>query len=77
MFEDYSRYVSDKVSNNKIVKVLRKGEKIKILSMDIMPGDFVYVSKGEQLPVDVIIMSSSYDDGTCFIETSDLDGYNF
>ncbi|KAJ1566169.1 hypothetical protein HK096_002678 [Nowakowskiella sp. JEL0078] len=37
-------------------------------------GDVVLVEKGQKFPVDAMLISTSYEDGTCFIETSELDG---
>jgi phospholipid-transporting ATPase len=34
----------------------------------------VYLRKGEKVPADLVLVSTSYDDGNCFIETSELDG---
>ncbi|KAI8925711.1 hypothetical protein BC831DRAFT_459873 [Entophlyctis helioformis] len=72
--EDYNRYRADSAANNVKVRVIRSGASIEILSMDIQPGDVLYVTKGEKFPVDAMILSSSYEDGTCFIETAELDG---
>ncbi|KAJ3116115.1 hypothetical protein HDU96_010409 [Phlyctochytrium bullatum] len=72
--EDYWRYQSDREANNYTARVLRNGMKQDVLAMNIQPGDLIYVVKGEKLPVDAIILSTSYDDGTCFIETAELDG---
>ncbi|KAJ3318517.1 hypothetical protein HDU76_000813 [Blyttiomyces sp. JEL0837] len=72
--EDFSRYLSDQEANNYSSRVLRDGKKIDVLAMDIQPGDLIYVVKGEKFPVDAVLISTSYDDGTCFIETAELDG---
>ncbi|KAJ3192220.1 hypothetical protein HK101_006874 [Irineochytrium annulatum] len=72
--EDYARYVSDREANNYTAKVLKNGVKVEVLAKDIFPGDIIYVVKGEKFPVDAILIGTSYDDGTCFIETAELDG---
>lgn len=72
--EDYARYLADKEANNVPHEAIRNGEKIKTLSMNLKPGDFFYMEKGERLPVDALLISSSYEDGTCYIETANLDG---
>ena len=33
------------------------------------------VKKGEKFPSDLVLLSSSAEDGTCFIETCELDGF--
>ncbi|KAJ3052407.1 hypothetical protein HK102_011890, partial [Quaeritorhiza haematococci] len=42
--------------------------------MHIQPGDILYLTKGQKFPVDAVLISTSYDDGTCFVETAELDG---
>lgn len=37
-------------------------------------GDIVKVLKDEFFPADLILLSSSYDDGICYVETMNLDG---
>nr|KAJ3413279.1 hypothetical protein HK105_002124 [Polyrhizophydium stewartii] len=73
-FEDINRYRADSAANNVPFQVVRDGQRVQILSMDIQPGDLLYISKGEKFPVDAMILSTSYDDGTCFVETAELDG---
>ncbi|KAJ3111227.1 hypothetical protein HDU96_005884 [Phlyctochytrium bullatum] len=72
--EDYWRYQSDREANNYTAKVLRNGQKQDVLAMNLQVGDVIYLVKGEKLPVDAVILSTSYDDGTCFIDTAELDG---
>jgi magnesium-transporting ATPase (P-type) len=45
--------------------------------MYLHPGDILYLSKGEKSPVDAMILSTAYEDGTCFVETAELDGWVF
>lgn len=37
-------------------------------------GDVVLVKEDETFPCDLILLSSSRDDGTCFVTTASLDG---
>lgn len=37
-------------------------------------GDVVYVKEDETFPCDLILLSSSRDDGTCYVTTASLDG---
>jgi magnesium-transporting ATPase (P-type) len=57
-----------------ISDTVRDGVKLVIDSMNVCPGDIIYAEKGAKFPVDVILISSSYEEGTVFIETAELDG---
>jgi phospholipid-transporting ATPase len=41
---------------------------------EIHVGDFVKVKENEFFPADLILLSSSLEQGVCFIETAALDG---
>ncbi|KAJ6415667.1 hypothetical protein OIU84_004463 [Salix udensis] len=38
-------------------------------------GDIVKVKKDEYFPADLLLLSSTYDDGICYVETMNLDGF--
>ncbi|KAI7889242.1 uncharacterized protein EV154DRAFT_604236 [Mucor mucedo] len=44
------------------------------LSKDIRVGDFILLRNGDSLPADAVLLSSSDNEGVCFVETKDLDG---
>ncbi|KXS10299.1 phospholipid-translocating P-type ATPase [Gonapodya prolifera JEL478] len=72
--EDYRRYQADSRANATKYTVVRGDKLEQVESRNIAPGDICMVLKGEKFPSDLVLLSSSIDDGTCFIETSDLDG---
>jgi P-type E1-E2 ATPase len=37
-------------------------------------GNIIKVAKDNQIPADVMLISTSTEDGDCFLETSNLDG---
>ncbi|KAF2097844.1 P-type ATPase-like protein [Rhizodiscina lignyota] len=41
---------------------------------NVQVGDFVRLYNGEEIPSDVVILSTSDSDGACYIETKNLDG---
>jgi len=73
-FEDFMRYLVDVKHNNKILYVIRDGKEVKIRSKNIRVGDIVKLKLGEEFPSDLLLLASSNDNGTCFIETANLDG---
>jgi len=40
----------------------------------VLVGDILYAEENEALSADVILLTSSLENGICFIETSSLDG---
>jgi len=73
-YEDYKRYLSDKETNNIKYSIFRNGYVDLIPSRDINCGDVVILQKGDKIPADLLLIGSSSEEGTCYIETSDLDG---
>ena len=43
-------------------------------SREIMPGDVLKLSKGERIPADAIVLSTSLEEGVCYVDTMNLDG---
>lgn len=72
--EDFNRYRADTLANNTACTVVKHGQKETFSSQDLQPGDIVYIEKGQKFNVDCILLSSSYEDGTIFVETAELDG---
>jgi magnesium-transporting ATPase (P-type) len=74
-YEDYKRYKSDQEENNKESHVYRDGHFARVKWKDIRVGDLVMVLRDEFFPADLILLASShFKKGHCFIETKNLDG---
>jgi magnesium-transporting ATPase (P-type) len=74
-YEDYKRYKSDQEENNKEAAVFRDGRFSATKWKDIKVGDVVKVMKDEFFPADMVLISSSlFKKGLCYIETKNLDG---
>ncbi|XP_061364653.1 putative phospholipid-transporting ATPase 9 [Gastrolobium bilobum] len=73
--EDWRRKKQDIEMNNRKVK-MHRGEGVFEYSKwkDLKVGDIVKVEKDEFFPADLILLSSSYDDAICYVETLNLDG---
>ncbi|ORY65726.1 phospholipid-translocating P-type ATPase [Neocallimastix californiae] len=73
-YGDIKRSMEDKKANREPYYILRNNEVKQILCKDIYPGDVIVIQKGDKIPADCLLLSSSNDDGVCYVETSDLDG---
>jgi phospholipid-transporting ATPase len=74
-FEDYKRFKSDREENEKQAFVFRAGKFERADWKDIRAGDLLKVSKDQFFPADLILIASSdFKKGQCFIETKNLDG---
>uniref|UniRef100_A0A7N1A1N6 Phospholipid-transporting ATPase n=2 Tax=Kalanchoe fedtschenkoi TaxID=63787 RepID=A0A7N1A1N6_KALFE len=73
--EDWRRRKQDVEVNNRKVRVHR-GEGIfgQTEWKNLRVGDVVKVEKDQFFPADLILLSSSYEDGVCYVETMNLDG---
>uniref|UniRef100_A0A8C4NSE6 Phospholipid-transporting ATPase n=1 Tax=Dicentrarchus labrax TaxID=13489 RepID=A0A8C4NSE6_DICLA len=73
-YEDWLRHKADNEVNGAPVFVVRSGSLVQTRSKNIRVGDIVRVAKDETFPVDLVLLSSDREDGTCHITTASLDG---
>ncbi|ORY05432.1 phospholipid-translocating P-type ATPase, partial [Basidiobolus meristosporus CBS 931.73] len=72
--EDFKRYKQDKQANNQIYKKASNQSLEDVVCKNIVPGDVLKIFKNEKIPADLMILSTSTEDDTCFVETVELDG---
>ncbi|KAM7512457.1 hypothetical protein LguiB_011332 [Lonicera macranthoides] len=73
--EDWRRRKQDIEANNRKVQVYgRNGTFYETKWKNLRVGDLVKVYKDEFFPADLFLLSSSIEDGICYVETMNLDG---
>ncbi|EXB75145.1 Putative phospholipid-transporting ATPase 5 [Morus notabilis] len=73
--EDWHRFLQDLNVNSRLVQVhIGGGIFVSKAWKEVCVGDVVKVTKDEYFPCDILLLSSSYEDGICYIETMNLDG---
>ncbi|ONK81340.1 uncharacterized protein A4U43_C01F27980 [Asparagus officinalis] len=73
--EDWRRNQQDREVNNRKVKVHRGGGHFELTEWkNLRVGDIVNVEKDNFFPADLIMLSSSYEEAICYVETTNLDG---
>lgn len=67
-------FIQDIEVNNRKTKVFQEGAFRQTKWTKLRVGDVVKVEKDEFFPADLVLLSSSYDDAICYVETMNLDG---
>ncbi|XP_030479940.1 probable phospholipid-transporting ATPase 4 [Cannabis sativa] len=73
--EDWHRFLQDINVNSRAVEAhIGGGTFVNKAWKEVSVGDIVKVNKDEYFPCDILLLSSSFEDGICYVETMNLDG---
>ena len=72
--EDFRRHRADRKANSVPVFILKGDEFIEVKSSDVVPGDIIHMSSGDEIRCDGVLLASGNSEGVAYIETSQLDG---
>lgn len=73
-YDDYYRKKRDEETNNQKYTLIEKTGTREISSMDIKVGQVIEVKSNQRIPADLVVLSTSEQDGSVFIRTDQLDG---
>lgn len=78
-YEDSRRHAQDRQVNNRLVWALASSsggaaEWTRVKWRSLVVGDIVKVEDSEEIPADLVLLSSTGDQGMCYIDTANLDG---
>ena len=72
--EDLARHNYDNLNNEEEVIVLRENKFVKTMSETLRHGEIILLYENKSIPADMILIDSGFSEGTCYVETSSLDG---
>lgn len=68
LIDEISRWYKDnRINSQKYLKMTQNNDFISIRSDCIQVGDFIKVTKNQRIPADMVLLSSSEDNGTAFV----------
>ena len=74
LIEDLRRNNFDNLSNEEEVIVLRNNRFVRSMSKTLKYGEIILVYENKSIPADMVLIDSGFEEGTCYVETSSLDG---
>ena len=74
LIEDLRRNNYDNLNNEEEVIVFRNNKFVKSFSKTLRQGEIILVYENNNIPADIILIDTGFGEGTCYVETSSLDG---
>ena len=72
--EDLVRHNYDNINNEEEILVFRGNKFIKAPSRTLRHGEIILIYENKIIPADIVLIDSGFIEGTCYVETSSLDG---
>ncbi|KAK3742317.1 hypothetical protein QZH41_018533 [Actinostola sp. cb2023] len=73
-YDDIKRHHSDRGVNNRKCNVILDNSIETSKWMKIQVGDILRLNNNDQIPADIVVLTTSEENGLCYIETAELDG---
>lgn len=73
-YDDLKIHESDNEINGRKYTAIVEGQRKEIKSEEFHVGDIIVLQRDKECPADIIMIGSSENDGSCSIETANLDG---
>ena len=70
LIDDIGRRRGDNAANSRKYWVVRGSIQVELPSKEIRCGDIVFLTADEEVPADMVLLSSSDANGNCFIQTT-------
>jgi phospholipid-translocating ATPase len=72
--DDFRRYKADREANKRLYTVVRSGSEFQQQSEHLRVGEIIRIEQDCEFPCDMVVLKSSEENGSCYIQTANLDG---
>jgi len=73
--EDVQRHKADRIANSRPCELVQPGGiEVPTTSASVAVGQILKISQNQEFPADLILLHTAREDGTCYVNTANLDG---